>query len=311
MGVLRMKGVSFWVFIAFVGLSVAVVIPELEPEDLLKIALGDTEDTWFIKFYGPDCGFCKAMAEEWEAFAQQIEDEGYDIKVAAYNVHESSHQVAEVRHFFPGPLPGLHLFPPGDKKFYEFPNPRINVRAEWYLNFALFEYEEYEGIYRDPRSIYEEESPIVTIDGAKFDEYLEQNYDKPLFIYFFGPKCGWCKEKLPLWTKFAEEALERNAPFVVARLDGFSDLQVVERFTARPWPSMVFLAKGNFYRLDTDVGRAIESTDFLWNWIESGEYLNVDDEYKGVDEGFNRYLKVKAAKEKSKARKREKEKSEL
>ena len=44
---------------------------------------------------------------------------------------------------------------------------------------------------------------------------------------------------MPLWEKFAEEVKEQEAPLVVARMDGFSNMQVVDRYNARPWPSLV------------------------------------------------------------------------
>lgn len=79
----------------------------------------------------------------------------------------------------------------------------------------------------------------MAIDGQNFDKFLEENAETPIFVYFFGPKCGWCKEKLPIWTDFAEKSNEKNAPWIVARMDGFSNMQIIERYQARPWPSMV------------------------------------------------------------------------
>ena len=187
--------------------------------------------------YGPDCGFCKAMAQEWEDFDALIEEEELDIKLGAYNVHEPGNKTPETQILFPGPLPGLHLFPPGDKKFYEYPNPRINVKKEFYMSFALFEYENSHGYYKKAEYLYEEESPIVTIPGEKFDEFLTtgDNY----FVMFFGPKCGWCKAFTPTWESFATQAKEKGSDFVVARMDGFSDMNIIQRYEARPWPSLV------------------------------------------------------------------------
>lgn len=63
----------------------------------------------FYDSYGPDCGFCRGMADEWEAFAQIVEDEELDIKVASFDVHKTENQAENVRNLFPGPLPGVHL----------------------------------------------------------------------------------------------------------------------------------------------------------------------------------------------------------
>merc|ERR1711934_142302 len=252
---------AFIALVLLVGIAFGVetisLIQDITVEQLLEIAHGDTDDTWFIKFYGPNCGLCTSMAEEWEKFAQNVIDEELDIKVGAFDVHATENQVEEVRIFFPGPLPGLHLFPPHDKKYYEFPNPRINVKADFYTNFALFEYEEFPGTYRKSEYFYEEENPVVTINGENFDQFIAEHADTPIFVYFFGPKCGWCKTKFPIWEQFAVDAIAKESKFIVARMDGFSNMQVIDRYTARPWPSMVYIENGKYYRLDTEIGRDI------------------------------------------------------
>ena len=73
---------------------------------LISLCKGGTDS---VRSYGPNCGFCTSMASEWEKFAQQVEDEGLDVKIGAFNVHESENQREDVRTFLPGPLPGLHL----------------------------------------------------------------------------------------------------------------------------------------------------------------------------------------------------------
>jgi len=84
-------------------------VVELTGEQLLKIAHEKTDDTWFVKFYGPNCGYCKSMADDWEALAREAEEEGLDMKIGAFNVHSDYVGFEGVRDLFPGPLPGLHL----------------------------------------------------------------------------------------------------------------------------------------------------------------------------------------------------------
>lgn len=60
--------------------------------------------------YGPNCGFCKGIEPIWEELGKVTEEEGYDWRVGAFNVHTPEHQgKLEFRSVFPGPLPGLHL----------------------------------------------------------------------------------------------------------------------------------------------------------------------------------------------------------
>lgn len=58
-----------------------------------------------------------------------------------------------------------------------------------------------------------------------------------------------------------------------------------------------------YYRLDTDIVRETSDIEELFNWIESGEYLEVGEEYTGVDEGLDYYRKLQAAKDKAKKKK--------
>jgi len=285
-------------------------VVELSADELLKIAHGNTEDPWFIKFYGPNCGFCKSMAPAWEDLADEIESEGLDIKIGAFNVHEDHVGFEGVRDLFPGPLPGLHFFPPQDKKFYEFPNPRFAVGHEGFMEFALSGWEEVDGVFRKPEYFYQEETDIVNIPGEDFDKVLTKSTD-PLFVMFFGPKCGWCKAMMPLWQRYAREVKEQGLPLVVARMDGFSNLNIVDRYTARPWPSLVYLTEGKYYRMDTDDVREIKETQELHDWINDKEYLELDDEHWGEDEGYAKYLRMQQAKEKSRNRRKQREAGEL
>ena len=59
--------------------------------------------------------------------------------------------------------------------------------------------------------------------------------------------------------------------------------------------------------MDTEIVREIDNTKELFQYIENKEYLDEDEEHSGEDVGYLRFLKLKEAKEKSKAKKRQKE----
>jgi len=174
------------------------------------------------------------------------------------------------------------------------------------MEFALGGWEDVEGVYRKPEYFYQEETAITNIQGENFDKFITETSD-PVFVMVFGPKCGWCKTMMPLWEKFAEEVKEQEAPLVVARMDGFSNMQVVDRYNARPWPSLVLVKEGKYYRMDTDYVRAVTDTQELHDWINNEEYLEVGDEYSGEDAGYAKFLRLQAAKEKSRKRRQERE----
>jgi len=152
---------------------------------------------------------------------------------------------------------------------------------------------------------YDAPSPIVNIDGKEFDKTITDG--GRYFVMFYGLKCGACKQFMPTWEKFAIESKERNSPWVVARTEGFTNMQVVDRYTARPWPSLVFIENDHYYRMDTEIVRGTKDVEDLFKWVESGEYLEVGEEYSGLDEGLEYYRKLQAAK----AAKKKPKKAEL
>jgi len=301
------------IVVLVIGCLIASIVAEqysveLTPQQVVDIANNpNTQDTWVIKFYGPNCGFCKGMEEQWETFAKEVAEEELDLKVGQLNVHDPEVQgTPGIRPLLPGPLPGIHLFFPGEKKFYEFPNPRLNTLKEQYLNFVLTDYERSSTAYRKDEYFYEEETDILNISGENFYDVLE-SAEKPLYVFFFGTKCGWCKTKMPLWEEFATASKQRNAPWTVARLDGFSNLKLVDAYNARPWPSVVYIqTDGKYYRIDTEIVRDAESVDVFFDFIEQGTYLEADEEHSGFDQEKERQQKLRKAKEESKRRKKEK-----
>jgi len=297
---------SFCVLVLILGCAFAVV-EELNGEDLLKIVNGEAEDNWFVEFYGPNCGFCKGMEPIWEDLAKVTEEEGYDWRVGKFNVHLPEHQgKLEFRSVFPGPLPGLHLFlTDKPKQFYEHPNPRLVLNADQLVQFAVMDYEKVHPVWRKDEYFYLEESPITNIDGKDFDKTIADG--NRYFVMFYGLKCGACKQFMPTWEKFAIAAKERNSPWTVARMEGFTNMQIVDRYTARPWPSLVFIENDHYYRMDTEIVRATSDIEELFKWVESGEYLEVGEEYTGVDEGLEYYRKLQAAKDKAKKKKKAEE----
>ena len=154
-----------YLLVLFLVALAASEVVELNSPEELKAAIEDPDNTWFIKFYGPNCGFCKNMAPAWEQLAEMVEKDELDLKIAQYNVHGDNMVDDYAKHFLPGPLPGLHLFIPGDNKFFEFHGARFDTDPEHYLAFALYGYEEQRlhATPKNPRHFYEEETDIVNI----------------------------------------------------------------------------------------------------------------------------------------------------
>lgn len=69
--------------------------------------------------------------------------------------------------------------------------------------------------------------------------------------------------------------------------------------------------KGGYYwRWDTELVREIKDVEEILSWVVDKKYEEVGDEFKGIDSKYEEFLKLEAAKAKSRAKK-EKKNAEL
>jgi len=289
----------------FVALFVALIavahceIVELTQEDFLSQVVGG-DDNWIVMFYGANCGFCKSVKPFFEDLEQEVEEEGLDLRLAMLDVHKEG-TGNDMFYYMPGPLPGIHLFT--EERWYEMPNPRYVSSHDAMLEFALFGYEE-EGINNYPADKNKRDpdmSDAVVLTKEDFDEKTKEGN---WLVMFYGPKCGWCKRFEPLYHEFATEMKDDDS-LNVAKIDAFDAMGITQRFTARPWPSVVLVKQDKFYRIDTDVIREAEDVQFMHDFVAGG-FEDADEEHSGTNEGLARYLKKEAAKERSRKKKLEK-----
>jgi len=81
----------------------------LDDNNFDKLVLKDEKNTWFIKFYAPWCGHCKAMIPDWEKLAAETKG-----KIKIGKVDATSQKILASRFKIQG-FPSLKLFPAGTK----------------------------------------------------------------------------------------------------------------------------------------------------------------------------------------------------
>eukprot|EP00615_Pteridomonas_danica_P013047 CAMPEP_0114359438 /NCGR_PEP_ID=MMETSP0101-20121206/23022_1 /TAXON_ID=38822 ORGANISM="Pteridomonas danica, Strain PT" /NCGR_SAMPLE_ID=MMETSP0101 /ASSEMBLY_ACC=CAM_ASM_000211 /LENGTH=142 /DNA_ID=CAMNT_0001502991 /DNA_START=30 /DNA_END=455 /DNA_ORIENTATION=+ len=90
-----MKSFLFLIFVASARCEEAqVATEEVIPlnaanfEHETQVTTGATTGDWFVKFYAPWCGHCKALAPRWEEVAKELK-EGGKVNVAKVDVTQN------------------------------------------------------------------------------------------------------------------------------------------------------------------------------------------------------------------------------
>jgi len=121
------------------------------------------------------------------------------------------------------------------------------------------------------------DEPVTIIVGKNFKD-IAFNDDKHVFIEFYAPWCGHCKQLTPVWDKLGEHFKDRD-DVVIAKSDAtaneFSEVAV------QGFPTLKFFAKGAGTTItDYNGGRDIDS---LIKFVENGG-VEAKEEEMGEDE---------------------------
>jgi len=81
-----------------------------------------------------------------------------------------------------------------------------------------------------------DESNVLVLNAANFDTTLAKY--PFLFVEFYAPWCGHCKQLAPHWAR-AATALKTEAPEVgVAKVDTDKNIKLSERFGVKSFPTI-------------------------------------------------------------------------
>jgi len=182
--------------------SEKVVAKKYKPGEVIQIAgktfkkLVDGKRDWFIKFYAPWCGHCKAMAEPWKDFAMKLKNEKH-IKIAEIDVTQNDIPPAfDVKGF-----PTLYWVPRGA----DVNDPATLTAIKQYnggrdeaawTKYVIENASELLGDYdipikSEPIPDPQESGEVIKLVGNNFKSLVET--DKNVLIKFYAPWCGHCK----------------------------------------------------------------------------------------------------------------------
>lgn len=199
-----------------------------------------SEGTWFIEFYAPWCGACKALTPTWEKVATELKGV---VKIAKLDVTNST-KVKE--RFAINGFPTLFLFSNGRQ--YEFKGSRLFPQIVEWAKGGWKETRSMPVPPADPKSIKEEEqdpeSDVVVLKDDNFESSVQMGFKSVWFIEFYAVWCGHCKQLKPVWEILATEL---KGQVFVGKMEANQNLETSKRFAVNGFPTLVVVDQGNYY----------------------------------------------------------------
>jgi len=107
-----------------------------------------------------------------------------------------------------------------------------------------------------------DKNPVKVLVGKNFAE-VAKDKSKHVFVEFYAPWCGHCKQLAPIWDQLAEKFKDRE-DVVIAKMD--STANELEEVKIQSFPTLKWFPKGSDEIVDYNGGRTLED---LTKFVES------------------------------------------
>ncbi|XP_041360627.1 protein disulfide-isomerase A6 homolog [Gigantopelta aegis] len=254
---------------------------ELTPANFNKKVM-DSDAVWFVEFYAPWCGHCKALEPEWKKAATILKG---IVRVAAVNADEHKSLGGQ---FGVQGFPTIKIFSKNKKAPKDYQGPRTSQGIV-------------DGAMNEIKSVVQDRSggkksgggggggggkagdpkDVVELTDSNFEELVLKSDDLWL-VEFYAPWCGHCKNLAPHW---AQAASELKGKVKVGALDATVHTVMSSRYGVQGFPTIKMFAAGkkDDGAVDYDGGRT--ASDIIsWAKDKLAENVPPPDVYELVSE---------------------------
>lgn len=198
-------------------------------KELVKLTDSNFEESiskgyHFVKFFAPWCGHCKNMAETWKNLA------GYSSEVQIAEVDCITEKKTCGTHEIKG-FPTLLFFKDG-KKVDSYQGDRKMESFKNYIDQTIGNVKKSEDSQR---------GSVLDIDAVNFDETFKKK--GLLFVKFFAPWCGHCKNMAAAWSMLAKSYAPVDE-VTIAEVDCTKVYEICKKFDVNGYPTIILFKDG-------------------------------------------------------------------
>ncbi|KAI7807712.1 protein disulfide-isomerase [Triplophysa rosa] len=126
-----------------------------------------------------------------------------------------------------------------------------------------------------------DKNPVKVLVGKNFEE-IAFNSAKNVFVEFYAPWCGHCKQLTPIWDQLGEK-FQNNPDIIVAKMD--STANEIETVKVHSFPTLKFFPAGDDHKvIDYNGERTLDGfTKFLESGGKDGGAPAGDDDEESDD----------------------------
>ncbi|KAL1071987.1 hypothetical protein V6Z11_D11G123900 [Gossypium hirsutum] len=195
-----------------------------------------------VEFYAPWCGHSQKLAPEYEKLEASFK-KAKSVLIGKVDCDE--HKSVCGKYGVEG-YPTIKWFPKGSLDPKQYEGPRT---AESLAEFVNTEGGTNVKIATLP-------SNVVVLNADNFDEVVLDE-TKNMFVEFYGPWCGYCKNLAPTYEKVAT-AFKMEEDVVIANIDTDKYKDLAEKYGVSGYPTLKFFPKGNKAGEDYDGGQSLD-----------------------------------------------------